>query len=38
MDDSLRLLTTAHRDLAGVLGSLPGAEAWSRPAAFPLFG
>ena len=28
MDDSLRLLTTAYRDLADVLGSLSGADAW----------
>ena len=28
MEDSLRLLTTAYRDLAGVLGSLSGADAW----------
>ncbi len=28
MDRSLRLLTAAYRDLAGVLGSLSGAEAW----------
>ena len=28
MHDSLQLLTTAYRDLAGVLGSLSGPEAW----------
>ena len=28
MDDSLRLLSTAYRDVAGVLGSLPPEQAW----------
>ncbi len=30
MDDSLRLLTTAYRDLSGVLGGLSAEQAWER--------